>query len=225
MTFKGDVKKGQSLFHVPETKLKNLLVPLVPKRIETYHLTITTILWSILIIVSSFLARYNINWLWFTSFMIFAQYITDLLDGEIGRRRKTGLIKWGFYMDHFLDYIFLLSILIGYSMLLPDKYKFILFYIFALFGAFMVNSFLSFAATNEFKIAYLGIGPTEIRLIFIIINTLLIIFGKTYLAPALPYVLFFSTIGLIITVYKTQKYIWKIDMDNLKKESNKRGRK
>lgn len=225
MVFKGDVKKGQSLFHVPETKLKNLLVPLVPKRIETYHLTITTILWSILIIVSSFLARYNINWLWFTSFMIFAQYITDLLDGEIGRRRKTGLIKWGFYMDHFLDYIFLLSILIGYSMLLPDKYKFILFYIFALFGAFMVNSFLSFAATNEFKIAYLGIGPTEIRLIFIIINTLLIIFGKTYLAPALPYVLFFSTIGLIITVYKTQKYIWKIDMDNLKKESNKRGRK
>jgi phosphatidylglycerophosphate synthase len=225
MAFKGDVKKGQSLFHVPETKLKNLLVPLVPKRIETYHLTITTIIWSILIIVSSFLARYNINWLWFTSFMIFAQYITDLLDGEIGRRRKTGLIKWGFYMDHFLDYIFLLSILIGYSMLLPDKYKFILFYIFALFGAFMVNSFLSFAATNEFKIAYLGIGPTEIRLIFIIINTLLIIFGKTYLAPALPYVLFFSTIGLIITVYKTQKYIWKIDMDNLKKESNKRGRK
>jgi phosphatidylglycerophosphate synthase len=31
--------------------------------------------------------------------VIVFQYITDLLDGEIGRKRNTGLIKWGFYMD------------------------------------------------------------------------------------------------------------------------------
>lgn len=77
----------------------------------------------------------------------------------------------------------------------------------------MVNSFLSFAATNEFKISYLGIGPTEVRLIFIIINSLIILFGKTYMAPALPLILIFSLLGLIVTVYRTQKYLWKIDMN------------
>lgn len=199
--------------HYPETAFKNFLVPMVPNFIETNHLTLTTIFWCFVIIISSFLARYNIQWLWLTSFMIFMQYVTDLLDGEIGRRRNTGLIKWGFYMDHFLDYIFLLSILIGYSMLLPDYYKFLLFYVFALFGAFMVNSFLAFSATNEFQIAYMGIGPTEIRIVFIVINTVLTIFGSKYIAFSLPYVLFFSTVGLCYTVYKTQKHIWKIDMD------------
>ena len=33
-------------------------------------------------------------------------------------------------------------------------------------------SFLSFAATNEFQIAYYGIGPTEIRIGYIALNTL-----------------------------------------------------
>lgn len=216
MVFKGDQKKGKSVLWSVENRLKDVLVPLVPRRVETYHLTMSTILWSLLIIVFSFLAKYNINWLWAVSAMIACQYITDLLDGEIGRRRKTGLIKWGYYMDHFLDYIFLCSILIGYSLLLPDHYKYILFFILSLFGAFMVNSFLSFAATNEFKISYMGIGPTEVRIIFILVNTAIIIFGKTYLASALPYVLVFSTLGLIYTVYKSQKYIWKIDMKNKK---------
>jgi hypothetical protein len=90
----------------------------------------------------------------------------------------------------------------------------------AMFGAFMVNSFLSFAATNEFKISYLGIGPTEIRLIFIVVNTLLIIFNKTYMAAALPYVLTFSVFGLFVVIFKTQKYLWKVDMDQKKNEQN-----
>ena len=84
-----------------------------------------------------------------------------------------------------------------------------LFFILAIFAGYMVNSFLSFAATNEFKIEYLKIGPTEIRILFIIINTLIIFFGKTYMAWALPYALVFSLIGLIYIVCNTQKYIWK----------------
>jgi len=211
--FQGDKKKGLSILGNLELKLRSKLVPLVPKNIQTYHLTLMTILWSLIIVVSGFLAKYNINWLGLTSLMILFQYLTDLLDGEIGRQRKTGLIKWGFYMDHFLDYIFLCSILIGYSFLLSGNNIYILFFILALFGAFMVNSFLSFAATNEFKISYLGIGPTEVRLIFIIINSLIILFGKTYMAPALPLILIFSLLGLIVTVYRTQKYLWKIDMN------------
>lgn len=213
--FQGDKKVGHSILHVPECKLRDWLLPLVPRGVETYHLTLTTIVWSLLIMFFSFLAQSDIRWLWGASVMIFFQYVTDLLDGAIGRTRNTGLIKWGYYMDHFLDYMFLCAILIGYSFLVQDHNKYILFFILALFGAFMVNSFLSFAATNEFQIAYLGIGPTEIRIVFIAINTVLILLkGNSAAELTLPYVLWFSTFGLFVAVYRTQEHIWDLDMKN-----------
>ena len=217
MAFQGDKKEGTWLLAKAEGKLKNWLVPKVPLWLETNHLTLTTLLWCALIIGGSFLAQYKIHFLWLVSFSIFGQYITDLLDGEIGRRRNTGLIKWGYYMDHFLDYLFLCSILIGYGLLVQDHNKYMLFYILALFGAFMVNSFLAFAATGKFKISYMGVGPTEIRLVFIIANTLIIfLYDKIDIPRVLPYVLGGAAFFLFVTVYKTQKMLWKIDMENKK---------
>ncbi|MCD4704856.1 hypothetical protein K8R66_02145 [bacterium] len=217
--FAGDKKKGESLFTPWEKKFVAKYVAKIPKGIETYHLTLTTIIWSGLIILSGYLAQKNLNWLWLSSIMIVFQYITDLFDGAVGRYRDTGLVKWGFYMDHLLDYFFLCAILISYVFFLPMEYRYIQFFTLAILAGYMVNSFLSFAATNEFEISYLKIGPTEIRLLFIIINTLFIIFGKTYLLFALPFSFVFIVIGLIIVVYKTQKNLWKIDMRN-KHEQN-----
>lgn len=211
--FAGDKKKGESWIAGPEKKLADFLLPFVPKWLETYHLTLTTILWSGLVIIAGFLSKENIHFFWLSSAAIFLQYITDLLDGRVGRERKTGLIRWGYYMDHFLDYIFLCSILISYYFVVAETYRHFLFFTLVVFGAYMVNSYLSFSVTNEFKIAYLKIGPTEIRIFFIAVNTF-IIFGKTYAAIFLPYILILSFLGLCVVVFRTQKYIWKIDMKN-----------
>jgi len=214
MAFKGDQKEGRWLLADGEEKLKQWLLPKVPKRVETYHLTLSTIPWCLMIILFSFLAQYNIHCLWVVSLMIFAQYITDLLDGAVGRSRNTGLVKWGYYMDHFLDYIFLCSILIGYGLMVEDHNKYFLFYILMLFGAFMVNSFLSFAATGAFRISYMGIGPTEMRLVFILVNTFIIFFHTVFnMTLLLPIVLVGATFALFVTVYQTQKELWKIDME------------
>jgi phosphatidylglycerophosphate synthase len=214
MAFQGDKKEGTWILAKAENRLKDWLVPKVPSSIETYHLTLTTLLWCAMIILFSFLAAYWIHFLWVVSFAIFGQYITDLLDGEIGRRRNTGLIKWGYYMDHFLDYLFLCSILIGYGLMVENPNKYLIFYILALFGGFMVNSFLSFAALGSFRISYLGVGPTEVRLVFIVANTLIIAFhDKADLARVLPFVLAGATFALFATVYQTQKQLWKVDME------------
>lgn len=115
-------------------------------------------------------------------------------------------------MDHLLDYFFLCSILIGYLFVVPT-FHVEQFFILAVFAGFMVNSFLSFAATNEFKITHLGLGPTEMRIVFILVNTLLIMIGQTHLAPLLPFVLLASFFGLCFIVYQTQKRLWLIDME------------
>jgi hypothetical protein len=37
------------------------------------------------------------------SVMVFGQWFTDSLDGSLGKYRKQGLVKWGFFADHILD--------------------------------------------------------------------------------------------------------------------------
>ncbi len=200
----------------PEKKFQKWLAGKVPRGIETYHLTLLTIPWCLLIVLAGYLAADQVEWLWLSSACIALQYLTDLVDGEVGRQRNTGLIKWGYYMDHFLDYVFLCAYLISYFFIIPTSLVYPQFFLLAVFGSFMVNSFLAFAVTNKFQISYFGIGPTEIRIGFLAVNTLHIIFGKTFMSGFLPYVLALSGLGLCVTVYRTQKSIWKIDREGKK---------
>ncbi|MEJ7710819.1 MAG: c-type cytochrome domain-containing protein [Pyrinomonadaceae bacterium] len=133
-------------------------------------------------------------------------------DGKVGKFRDTGLVKWGFYMDHFLDYVFLCSLLIGYSFILPLTSRYHLFFLLAVFTGYMVSSFLSFAATSKFEINFYKFGPTEFRIAIIIINTLLVHYGTEHMEKALPFVAAGALVGLSILVYRTQRKIWQMDM-------------
>ena len=126
--FGGDKKAGKWAFANLERRMVTWLVPKVPSWLETYHLTMLTLLWSIGIVVSRacWPARV-IHWLWLVSGLIVLQYLSDVLDGAVGRHRDTGLVKWGFYMDHFLDFLFLASIIVGYSIALPHIVALVVF--------------------------------------------------------------------------------------------------
>ncbi|MFQ6029079.1 MAG: CDP-alcohol phosphatidyltransferase family protein [Dehalococcoidia bacterium] len=211
--FGGDRKQGEWFLATAERRMVNWLVPRVPGFLETYHPTLMTLLWSAGIVVGSYLARQSLHWLWLVSAFIFLQYISDVLDGAVGRYRDTGLIKWGFYMDHFLDYVFLASIIGGYGLLPTEVPGYWFLALIALGGAFMVNMFLSFAATNEFQISVLQVGPTEMRLFFILVNTGIIFFGTGWFAVSIPYVAAGFTVALVWTVFRTQQQIWRLDMD------------
>lgn len=219
-SFGGDKKVGESALHRLEKRFIAWAAPRVPKWIETYHLTLMTIPISVGLVLNGYLARGNTHWFWLSSVFIALQWLTDSLDGAVGRLRNTGLIRWGYYMDHFLDYVFLCAILIGYMVSFPDRYQEFYFFLLAIFGAIMVNSFLAFGATNQFRISHLGIGPTEIRIGFIFVNALLAIFGRTNLVWLIPYIAVISMILLIGLVYRTQKPIWEMDME-AKNRSNK----
>jgi len=218
--FGGAGEKYQSLLSRFEKWFVTKFVDKIPKCIETYHLTYSSIIWSLLIVLFGFLATYNIHWLWGAAVCVLLQYITDLFDGAVGRKRNTGLIKWGFYADHFLDYIFLCSVLISFWFILPLKYNLILFFLFAILVGYMMDSYLRFAATNNFKIAHLGVGPTEARIAFIVVYILNILGNRTFLSTLVPYIFIFTALGLFYVVYKNQKEIWDLDM-KIKKENEK----
>ena len=211
--FAGDKKVGVSILHKPEQRFIAWAAPRVPAGLETYHLTLMTVPISLLIVLFSFLAKEEILWLAGAAVMVALQWLTDSLDGAVGRLRNTGLIRWGYYMDHLLGYFFLASVMIGYMILMPDTSKWLFFFIFALVAGFMVNSFLAIAASNKFRLTHLGTGPTEIRIAFIVIDILLIIFGKTHLAFTVPFLLPLAFVGLVYVIYQEQRKIWQLDME------------
>src|SRR5918997_3454993 len=206
--FAGASKAGTSVLSSLERRVSRRVVPHVPRWLETYHLTMLTLVWCALIVASGYLAAgRDIRWLWGVSLMIALQYVSDHLDGKVGKYRNTGLVKWGFYMDHLLDYVFLCSVLAAYGLLVPDVARLHLFAVLAVFGGFMVNSFLAFAATAKFKISVLRLGPTEFRLALVALNTLVVLHGPRYIAKALPYVALGGFLCLCLVVYRTQKEI------------------
>ena len=111
--FAGATKTSTSILSPLERRMVSTVLPKLPAWLETYHLTLLTPVWSALIIAFSSLAAGNIRWLWLVSLMVLLQYLTDHFDGKVGRYRNTGLVKWGFYMDHLLDYFFGCSVLAG----------------------------------------------------------------------------------------------------------------
>ena len=212
--FAGDRKVGESILMPAEKKLKDWLVPKIPLSIETYHLTMTTLIWSAGVVFFGYLAASNRQWVWMISLMIILQYLTDLADGEVGRRRDIGLIKWGFYMDHFLDYIFLCCLVFAGYLMAPVNTQVWFIPLLIMMGAFMANSFLSFAATNEFEIYHYGFGPTESRIGFILINAYIAFFGFSQFYWMMPLVCLIVLITLVIYTWQIHKKLWQIDMDS-----------
>lgn len=186
----GNSRERMHLLAESESKVIDFLYPLVPPFIQTYHLTLSTILSSLALIIFGLLARENIWWLLGVAFAIEFHFITDMLDGEVGRRRKTGLILWGFYADHFLDLFFAGCLFITFSIVFPQLVyiNFGLFIIMALF--FFDTSLYALVGNKYLTSGFLGrIGPTELTHALVIL-TILFIFIPFYWIKILFYFFF-----------------------------------
>ncbi len=212
--FAGDKKKGQSLLGPLERRFIDWGIPKVPKPILSHHLTSMTLLWSIGTVLFGWLAVENRVWLHAMSVMVFAQWLTDSFDGSLGKYRKQGLVKWGFFMDHLLDFLFAGSIVIAYSFLVSAKWLEFLFLILLLVTcATMAVSFLSFAATNQFQIAYYGIGPTEIRIGYIALNTFVYFVGTEIFSWGVPVIVGLNLVAFVVMAAQTSQNLWRIDYE------------
>lgn len=210
--FAGAAKINTSFLTPLERRLAPRVLPRIPSWLQTYHLTMMTLIWSAGILLFSYFAAKDLRWLWMVSVMIFMQYVTDHYDGKIGKYRNTGLVRWGYYMDHLLDYLFLCSVIIGYAFILPEKSRYQILIMLAIFAGYEVSTFLGFAATDRLKISFLKLGPTEFRLALIVINALLVTYGTRKMVNGLKYVNIGAAVVLAVIVYRTHRMVWEMDM-------------
>jgi phosphatidylglycerophosphate synthase len=206
-------KSSTSLLSPLERRLAAHVVPRIPAWLGTQHLTMLTLAWCAGLVLFGWASSNDLRWLWGSSLMICLQWVTDFFDGKVGKYRGTGLVKWGFYMDHLLDFVFLCAVVGAYAFVLPERSHLHLFLVLAVFGGFMVNSFLAFAATGRFHISHGKLGPTEFRAALVFINSLLVFYGTRRMAKALPYVAACGFVALCTLAYRTQRELWRRDME------------
>lgn len=152
-------------------------------RFSTNHLTLMTIIWSLMAFGCGIMLAITQNpwWLMGVNLSIILQYITDFFDGYVGRAKGSGLVKWGYFMDHLLDYVFLCAIFFSYIWLLPAEYSYISSILLLSVAALMVQIYFRYHVAQNFDITYYGIGPTEGRIVLIVLNTFIVALGSNWL--------------------------------------------
>jgi archaetidylinositol phosphate synthase len=116
------------------------------------------------------LANDSLGWLWVASGLLVVQWFGDSLDGTLARVRKIERPTYGYYLDHLVDAIATAAIGIGLGlsplMLLSIGTLIVVAYL-----ILSINVYLESYAFGRFSIGYGLIGPTEVRLILIALNT------------------------------------------------------
>jgi archaetidylinositol phosphate synthase len=111
-------------------------------------------------------------WLWAASGLLVLQWLGDSLDGTLARVRGIQRPKYGYYLDHIVDAIATAAIGIGLGlspfMLLAIGTLIVVGYL-----ILSINVYLESMAFGRFRLGYGHLGPTEIRVILIALNTAL----------------------------------------------------
>ncbi len=123
------------------------------------------------------------------------QWIGDSLDGTLARVRGIQRPKYGYYLDHIVDAIAIAAIGLGLSpfMLLSFGALIVVGYL-----ILSINVYLESMAFGRFSLGYGLLGPTEIRLVLILINTAMAIgLGLDFRLLELNLTVF-DVIGLVV---------------------------
>lgn len=132
--------------------LKQLLSPLIPylsQYTTSKHLTLCTLLWSFLVILSGYLARFNRYWLILSIMALMGHVVTDILDGAMSSYQNDGLEKWNFFMDHLLDFVLAISIFVGLAVHFYKRHTAMIIPLFIIFTMIIINMAASFLLIVE----------------------------------------------------------------------------
>jgi phosphatidylglycerophosphate synthase len=115
------------------------------------------------------LSNTNKYWLLGVVFLFFLHWYGDSLDGTIARLRKIERERFGYFIDHVSDMFATIFILVGLGLSNLASLQLSTFLIVAYFQA-SINTYLSAYSGGIFKYTMGRLGPTEIRLIIVIIT-------------------------------------------------------
>ena len=156
----------------PEKAALRAIARRLPRWVLPDDLTGLGVAAAVAICVSYQLSNESSVWLWVASALLVVHWFGDSLDGTLARVRGIQRPRYGYYLDHLVDAIStaLIGLGLGLSphMLLSLGTLLVVAYL-----VLSINVYLESQALGRFSIGYGLIGPTEVRVILIALNTAL----------------------------------------------------
>ncbi|MBO7365969.1 MAG: CDP-alcohol phosphatidyltransferase family protein [Bacteroidales bacterium] len=216
-----------SIINALEKKALVWMAGKMPAWVNSDMLTFTGVFGAVIIMTGYILSLVNLNFLWLASLGFVINWFGDSLDGTLARVRNQQRPLYGFFIDHNIDCIneALMFIGIGIS---PMVNMNVALMVLAAYLTLSVSVYINSHLKNEFRLTYAKMGPTELRIIVIILNTLYLyvtplrefaldinILGRTRTFGIIDFVAIVILVGLTIaylgSLVKDAKYYAKLE--------------
>lgn len=161
-----------SILNGVERKVLVWLAERQPRWVVSDTLTFIGSIGALLIGLGFVLASRNAAWLWLSFFGFIVNWYGDSLDGTLARVRKTPRPIYGYYIDHTVDCINEAFMFLGIG-LSSYMHLSLALALFAVYLCLTVNVGTNAHLKGEFKLTYAKLGPTEFRIIAMILIAVL----------------------------------------------------
>jgi len=173
-----------------EEKAKEIICPRIPKWIGPDHLTFIGIIGIVIVSIGFILGYLNRYYLGLVPLGLIINWFGDSFDGSIARYRKRTRPNYGYYIDKMVDAVVMIVFGLGLGLSGFVKIE-IAILLTAIYLAMMINVDLLVYVKGEAKNSFGWFGPTEIRIIGIIISVVM------FFMPVKSY----SIYGYLVTQY------------------------
>jgi len=149
----------------------------IPAWVSPDICTAIGVLGAVIILVSYGLSRNSDYFLWLASLGFVINWFGDSLDGTLARYRHIERPIYGFFIDHVTDAVSQVMIFLGLGLTHYIRFEVACLTLIA----YLLLSVLVYVRTcvvGEFRISYGKLGPTEIRVLAILLNSVMYFAGE-----------------------------------------------
>jgi archaetidylinositol phosphate synthase len=164
----------KSLTAAVEKRLLVWMAERTPKAISSDHLTALGFISQLLAGAAYAFAAWYPPALWLVNFFLVLNWLGDSLDGTLARVRNQQRPRYGFYVDHMADMFGALALMAGlacsgYVHWQISAGMLVCFYLLS------IESYLATYTMGHFHLSHGIFGPTEIRVLLAVGNTVLLV--------------------------------------------------
>jgi archaetidylinositol phosphate synthase len=170
--FENATRLQNSFTSAPERKALLWLAARMPPSINSDHLTLLGFAAMFLAGCSYALARWNPWGLLLATICLALNWLGDSLDGTLARARNRQRPRYGFYVDHVIDSVGALFLMAGLALSGYVDWRIAIGLLVAFF-LLSIESYLASYTLGIFRLSFAKFGPTEIRILLGIANTVL----------------------------------------------------
>ena len=170
MEFKEAKREHHSFLAAAERQLLIRIAERLPRAINSDHLTGLGFMAMVAAGFTYWSARWNPVALFAVIGCLAINWFGDSLDGTLARVRNQQRPRYGFYVDHILDAFGMFALFIGLAASGYMSWTVMLAFLLAYF-LLCIEIYLATYTLGKFHLSFGGMGPTELRIILAIGNT------------------------------------------------------